>query len=123
MSLKIDTRDEGEISVLDIRGDFDATECRRFRTAIDRVETAGVDKIVLNLRGLYFIGTRGLEVVRSVAARLEAGGGRLVLAAPTRLVARVLGEIGVSASLHTFVSEEDALGFLGSEPQLMSGAR
>lgn len=123
MSFKIEMRRAGTVGILDLSGDFDQSECRRFAAAVYTAESQGFDRIVLNLRGLYFIGTRGLDVVRGVATRLEAGGGRLVMAEPSRLVARVLCEVGMMVSLRSFGAESEALSFLEREPRVLSAAR
>ena len=66
-------------------------------------------RIIVNLAGLGYINSAGLRVLLVAAKRLNADGGRLLLAAPGDLVGRVLDVSGFSGMLETCATTEEAL--------------
>jgi anti-sigma B factor antagonist len=81
-----------------MRGEIDIATAPRLRGLLAQLVDAGSKRIVLDCRGLEFLGSAGIGVL--VAARQRMGDdGELVLESPSEHVRKVLEITGVSSYL------------------------
>jgi anti-sigma B factor antagonist len=86
-------------SRLAIFGEVDALTAAELDAAIGRAAGEGVIEVVLDLRGLAFIDSSGLNVLVANAARLQAAGAVLVVEAPSGSTRRLLEISGLDRVL------------------------
>jgi len=113
--MRIVRRLSAEVAIVELRGDFDPVEGRRFLREIDDLVELAHYHVVVSFRLLYFIGSRGVSMLERAGASLELLGGKLVVAEPSRLVRSVLDRLGVGERVPVFSSERDALDYLAAE--------
>jgi anti-sigma B factor antagonist len=73
-----------------LTGELDLTSAPRLQQVLDQLCRDGCPDVVLDLAGLDFLGTVGLELFLRADDQLRAAGGRLILNRPRRVVRRVL---------------------------------
>lgn len=89
--LQIDARESDGVVVLDLTGRLDLEP--QFRLLAQHVQKAAQrpePRVLINLEGLVFINSMGLDELVTSFATVRNQGGYLVLAAPCELVADVL---------------------------------
>ena len=77
-------------------GDIDIYTAPRFRDELLAAIEDGAAELCIDLAGVEFMDSTGLTVLISAAKRLNASGGRLVLAAPSRPVIKLLAITGLN---------------------------
>lgn len=83
--LSMDLRRVGGATVVAARGDIDLSTLAKAMTALDRAR-AGVDLLVLDLRGVGFMDTSGLRLVIEEQQRAAHGGYRFrIVPGPSRV--------------------------------------
>ena len=107
--MEVTTVSHGLAIVLAVTGRLDAETVTPFEARLFDLIAEGHRRIILNLAGLGYINSAGLRVLLVAAKRLNADGGRLLLAAPGDLVGRVLDVSGFSGMLETCATTEEAL--------------
>jgi anti-anti-sigma factor len=111
--VEVTTVSHGHAIVLAVDGRLDAATVTAFEARLLALIAEGHRRIIVNLAGLGYINSSGLRVLLVAAKRLNADGGRLLLAAPGDLVGRVLDVSGFSAMLDTCATTEEALARIG----------
>jgi len=107
--VEVTTASHGLAIVLAVTGRLDAVTVTRFEAGLFDLIAEGHRRIVVDLAGLGYINSAGLRVLLVAAKRLNADGGRLLLAAPGDRVGLVLDLSGFSAMLETCATIEEAL--------------
>ncbi len=107
--MEVTTVSHGLAIVLAVTGRLDAETVTPFGARLFDLIAEGHRRIIINLAGLGYINSAGLRVLLVAAKRLNADGGRLLLAAPGDLVGRVLDVSGFSGMLETCATTEEAL--------------
>lgn len=98
-TVDLDVRSVDDIRIITVTGEIDATTAPRLEAALGSTERGG--RIVLDLSGLELLDSTGLGVLIRAGRRLREAGGWLRLAAPPRLVLRVLDITSLSSELPT----------------------
>jgi anti-sigma B factor antagonist len=93
--LNIETVVHDDAVVVAPDGDIDAATVRAFDAELRRAERYGLGAVVVDLRGVKFIGSSGLTALWSAHERARSHGWRLVLAGCGRQVMRVLELTGL----------------------------
>jgi len=85
-----------------LTGELDMATAPRLRTAIESLVTADPLRVVIDLAGVSFMDSSGVAALCEAQAKLEAGGGVLVLGPRSRQVQSVLQMVGLESA---FVEE------------------
>ena len=93
----VDVRRQGEALVVAPRGDVDLATVGQVRHALDGAGEAAT--VVLDLRGVDFLDTSGLQLVLEQRRRAEREGIALVLVRGHRGVQRIFDVAGMTAAL------------------------
>ena len=98
------------VAVVTVTGEVDLVTCRVLRDGLLRTVTDhNGHALVVNLAEVSFLDSTGLGVLVGVWHRVEASGGRLALAAPSRQVQRALNTAGLAKALSVYDLEADAV--------------
>lgn len=89
--------------LVSVTGDIDIYTAPRFRDELLAAIEDGAAELCIDLAAVEFMDSTGLTVLISAAKRLNASGGRLVLAAPSRPVIKLLAITGLN-QVFTIVS-------------------
>ena len=107
--LDLSTTSQGSCAVVRVEGEIDLDSAGELsEAALAAMQEIG-PRVVLDLSGVTFMDSTGLKVLLAVHKRAELAGGRLVLAAPTRSVNRVVSITGFDRTLAVAESVEDAV--------------
>ncbi|MFJ6378585.1 STAS domain-containing protein [Kitasatospora sp. NPDC092039] len=112
--LSVTVADRGPVRIVTVTGELDHDSADRLRVALARPASAdGIERIVVDLAGLRFCDSTGLNVL--LRARLDAGAGelRLELAGPGPLVARLIAITGADSVLRVHPDLRTALAASG----------
>ena len=107
--IDISSRDEGEITVVEIEGKMNTGASPDAEKFLNALLDDGVTKILLNLEYLDFIASTGLRVILSTGKKLAGVSGKLAICSPNLTVMDVLKMSGFSQMFNVFDSEEEAL--------------
>src|SRR5258708_17606399 len=98
------------VGVVTVTGEVDLVTCGVLRDGLLRTVPADSGRgLGVNLAGVSFLDSPGLGVLAGVWHRVEASGGRLALAAPSRQVRRALNTAGLTKALSVYDLEADAV--------------
>lgn len=89
LQIEISTVPDGAPVLVVLAGEMDIVSSKLFTEALSELERAAPDRIVVDLAGVTFIDSSGINVLVQAARRIEAHGGSAVLAAPSRHVRHV----------------------------------
>jgi anti-sigma B factor antagonist len=91
VSVKLSSRESGEVSILDIAGSITLGEsANQLRAALNDLISRNRKQLLLNLSGLTFIDSSGIREVMSAFLELGKNGGKLKLLHPTQRVKDLL---------------------------------
>jgi anti-sigma B factor antagonist len=98
----VDMQEVGDHLQVLVRGELDLQAAPRLRTALLEVTTQrDAPQIEVDLSAVTFIDSTGVSVILQAWQRVNESGGRLVLCATSRPVARVLETAGLADLLTT----------------------
>lgn len=109
VELKISTASQGGHAVVSVYGEVDLYTAPRLQTELAALVRDGVSRLVVDLSGVEFCDSTGMNVLLSAMKRLREHGGSLELAAPRSAVRRILQVTG----LDTVFSVHDAVPAFG----------
>jgi anti-sigma B factor antagonist len=113
--LDLSTFSQGLCAVVRVEGEIDLDSAGDLsEAALAAMQEIG-PSLVLDLSGVTFMDSTGLKVLLAVHKRAELAGGRLVLAAPTRSVNRVVSITGFDQTFAICEDVESALAVLLGE--------
>ncbi|MFF1461477.1 STAS domain-containing protein [Streptomyces sp. NPDC058330] len=101
MTLKVDENEQGAWTVLRIRGELDLASAPAVRQSVHGAVAEGRHDVVLDLSGVFFCDSSGVNVLIATRRLMKSCGGRLRLILPARgaedgsHVNKVLGALGV----------------------------
>ncbi|MFC9972022.1 STAS domain-containing protein [Spirillospora sp. NPDC050679] len=95
MELNISTSSQGGHAVVTASGELDLYTAPRLQAALATLLREEVDRIVVDLSGVEFCDSTGMNVLLSAMKRLKERGGLLELAAPRPAVKRILQVTGL----------------------------
>jgi anti-sigma B factor antagonist len=93
--LIIEVSEDGDDTVLVLRGELDPHTAPRLRDKIEQALAAGRVNVVLDLAGLSFIDSSGLRVIISAHKDTAERHGHLVLRSPSPTARRLLDITGL----------------------------
>lgn len=84
------------VTVLYVTGDLDSKTYTELESKAAEVIAGGVNKMVLDLSGVHFMGSAGLRAMHGISSKLKSAGseGQLKLAQPSDAVSRVMKTLG-----------------------------
>jgi anti-sigma B factor antagonist len=109
VELKVSTASQGGHAVVSVYGEVDLYTAPRLQTELAALVRDGVSRLVVDLSGVEFCDSTGMNVLLSAMKRLRENGGSLELAAPRSAVRRILQVTG----LDTVFSVHDAVPAFG----------
>jgi anti-anti-sigma factor len=101
-------------TVVAVEGELDMSTAPDLNDVLNTAIAAREVSLVLDLASLDFCDSAGLAVFVGAHNRLDASGRRLVVAAPTEAVARVLDLSGVSQVIPTTANPDEACAMVSS---------
>lgn len=114
MTLKVDETEQGEWTVLRIRGELDLVTSPVVRQSVHGAVAEGQHDVVLDLSGVFFCDSSGVGVLIASRRLMKSCGGRLRLILPARgaedgsHVNKVLGALGVRRLFEVYPDAEAA---------------
>ena len=119
--LQIETRSlDPDLTVLDVSGHVDMSNCFRLHESIIHEVEDGKTSLILNLASLNFIDSSCLGVLLRGLERVHREKGQMVLVS-NQFVDRVLTLTGLTHLLVTYPDEKTALEALRGGPQKKAG--
>lgn len=105
VELKVSSASQGGHAVVAVYGEVDLYTAPNLQTELAALVRDGVSRVVVDLSGVEFCDSTGMNVLLSAMKRLREQGGSLELAAPRPAVRRILQVTG----LDTVFSVHDAV--------------
>jgi anti-sigma B factor antagonist len=94
VELNVSTASQGGHAVVTATGELDLYTAPRLQAALAGLLRGDVDRIVVDLAGVEFCDSTGMNVLLSAMKRIKEQGGSLELAAPRPAVKRILQVTG-----------------------------
>ncbi|ALC28235.1 STAS domain-containing protein [Streptomyces bacillaris] len=116
MTLKVDETEQGDWTVLRIRGELDLVSSPVVRQSVHDAVAEGRHDVVLDLSEVFFCDSSGVGVLIASRRLMKSCGGRLRLVLPARgaedgsHVNKVLGALGVRRLFDVYPDAEAAAG-------------
>ena len=95
--------------IVKLAGESDFANGRQLRDALVSQLSRGARRMIVDVSELDFMDSTGVNVLLAVRSALQARGGSLVLVAPQRLVARVLGAMDTGQVLTVYRTVDEAV--------------
>jgi anti-anti-sigma factor len=95
-------------TLVTVAGECDLHTGRQLRDMLTSEVSRGARRMILDLSGLSFMDSTGMQILLSVRTVLSVRGGTLALVSPQRVVARILELTGADQYLPVYGSLEDA---------------
>ena len=104
--MKLEKHRYEDVVILKFTGEFDTFNLPAFSERIDRMIGGGDTQMVFDLRLLKFINSAALGYLIKTSKRLQADGGEMVLARPSKFVKKTLSTLGLDDVFKMFESVE-----------------
>jgi anti-sigma B factor antagonist len=95
VELNVSTASQGGHAVVTATGELDLYTAPRLQAALAGLLRENVDRVVVDLSGVEFCDSTGMNVLLAAMKRLKEQGGSLELAAPRPAVRRILQVTGL----------------------------
>lgn len=95
VELKVSTASQGGHVVVSVYGEVDLYTAPRLQAELAALVREGTGRVVVDLSGVEFCDSTGMNVLLSAMKRLRGHGGSLELAAPRPAVCRILQVTGL----------------------------
>jgi anti-sigma B factor antagonist len=102
------THHAGGPTVVSLTGDLDIASTGEFRSTLDALFAGGRVDVVVEISGVEFIESSGLNALVIASREAERNGGSLVVVAPSRYVSRVFDVVRIGESLEVVGSLQAA---------------
>jgi anti-sigma B factor antagonist len=79
----------GAGALVEVRGELDIATLPEFERAVTRMQSPGLERLVIDLRGLSFLDSMSIELLLRLHAELTATGADLVVVRGPRAVHRI----------------------------------
>lgn len=96
MDIVIDSRPEGDWSVVDVKGEVDVYTAPKLREKIVDLVNQGSTKLIVNLEGVEFLDSTGLGVLVGGLKRVKSHDGTLALVCTKPKILKVFSITGLS---------------------------
>ncbi len=107
--MEITSRQEKQAMVVSVTGRIDATTSPELETKLQELTTGDMNKLVLNLSELEYISSAGLRVILTMAKKLKAAQGEILIAGLQGSVKQVFEISGFYSILKIFDDEDTAI--------------
>ncbi|HOQ09115.1 MAG TPA: anti-sigma F factor antagonist [Syntrophomonadaceae bacterium] len=108
--MNADFKQVGDTLVVRITGELDMLVTDQLRQAIDqRLDTAGIRTLVLNLEKVTFIDSSGLGVIIGRYKKVRAQQGRMYIVGASPSVEKILHFSGINKLVPLYRSEKDVV--------------
>lgn len=97
--LSLSARTEGSVRVISLTGFLDAHNSRELSGRLDEALKDKAFRVVLDMAGLTYMGSAGIEAIISRVGRFRDQGGDIRLAAPAPKVVKVFDLLGLTGIL------------------------
>ena len=110
VELRLDTRDEGEWTVLDVDGEIDLSTAPGLRARIEQLIRGGTRRLVVSLEHVGFMDSSGLGALVVAMRGMREAGGRMALICSRESVLRVFTMTGLDRVFAIHASVAEAVG-------------
>ncbi len=107
--MKIETRDINDVLVVDMAGKLDTSTAGDASDQMIKIVQGDNKQIVLNLDGLEYISSAGMQVILRISKLLQASRGELKICHASGIVKNVLETSGFNSLLNIYDTEKDAV--------------
>lgn len=108
--LRVSVSHGDSYTVVSLAGESDVYTYDQLRNALESETGRGVPLLVVDLSGLEFMDSTGVQILLDIRVMMDDRGGKLVLAAPQTTVARVLNLVGADQLIPVYETVEAAAG-------------
>jgi anti-anti-sigma factor len=117
-SLSISTAEPREgVVVMSLVGELDVASSEEFGARVDELAKTSVS-LVVDVSGLHFIDSSGLNALVTCGRAVQEGGGRLLVAGASEHIARVFEVVRLEESLQVFDTLTDAIAAVDAAAEL-----
>ena len=95
-------------TVIALAGESDVYTYDQLRGALESAAAKGGSLLIVDLSGLGFMDSTGVQVLLDIRVMMSNRGGKLALASPQNTVARVLNLVGADQLIPVYASVEEA---------------
>lgn len=106
--MELTERKQGPATVLEINGRFDFAARREFKDAMERIQQAGCQHVILNLEKVSFVDSSALGLLVVAHQNLKLKDGRISLVNPQSYVRQILDLANVPRMIPVFSTVEEA---------------
>jgi anti-sigma B factor antagonist len=97
VELKVSTRSHAGHAILSVVGEIDLYTAPRLQAEFTRLLETGPDRVVIDMSGVEFCDSTGMNVLLSALKRMRERGGVLEVAAPRPAVRKILQVTGLDS--------------------------
>jgi anti-sigma B factor antagonist len=108
MDLKVTTREEGNVTFVNVAGELELDTHTGLRETLIRLATARRPAIVVNLTEVSYVDSTGLGVLIGGEKRANEYGGKFGVVCANEKILRLFRMTGLHRALRIFPSEEEA---------------
>lgn len=110
MTFEITEKEDGEIKILELRGELDSSSVAVFKMRFAEIaEKHGPKKYILDMKGLMFISSAGWSAFLNEYKQLRSSGGDLKFAAMNAEANRVYELVGISNVIESYDTLKEAV--------------
>ncbi len=109
MALRINQRDEGQVTILDLSGKLAGDAGETLADRVDGLIGAGRNRLILNLAAVSHIDSAGLSWLLSMRSAVVGAGGQLKLLSLAERVQDLIVTTKLEMVFESFGSEADAM--------------
>lgn len=111
VELKVTSRPQGDYVVMSVQGEIDLYTAPRLQSELAKVLASGDEvKLVIDLSGVEFCDSTGVNVLLAAHRRVRDLGGRFQLAAPRSPLTKILQVTGLEAVFEVVESLPEVIG-------------
>ena len=107
--LQVSVTSADSYTVVALTGESDVYTYDQLRGALEAEVTRGIALLIVDLSGLEFMDSTGVQVLLDIRVMMNDRGGQLALAQPQNTVARVLNLVGADQLVPVYASVGEAV--------------
>ena len=109
LELRLDSREEGNWTVLDVAGEVDLSSAPILRARIEELVHLKTQRLIVDLRDVSFMDSSGLSVLVACMKRMREAGGELAIACPNGSILKVFTVTGLDRLFTIRPSVDEAI--------------